>query len=289
MAVDDRHPGDATRSPSISPPPRWNCRRRRKTRAPGGRRARRSSRRRPGPCTTRSRPSATSSSPRCCSSWPPRHAPDRPGGEADLARPGALLPGARGQGTAGRSRFTRSASMAHDCEKASGVQWSTPGDPRVTPRRRLPPQDAPGRAAAAVERAARRHEPGRPAAGAARVHARAGAGHPALPRPPGRAARRHRPGPGPAAARHRPGERPPKTRLRPLLHPLSRPVAGPASRRLHGGPHGWACPTRRCARCSPCRGRKRWKSPSRSTAGRGRSSRRDAAKPRARGRRPPHD
>ena len=167
----------------------------------------------------------------------PRHPADGAGGQTDLARPGALFPDAPRQG---RPAFHALQNPLDDPQLREGL-----GRPLVHSRRfarhaagRRPPQDAPGRAAAAVERAARRHEPGGPASGTPRIHPRAGAGDSALPRSPGGASRRNRPGPGAAAARHRPRQRPPKTCLRPLLHPLSRPLARPAPRRLHRGPHG---------------------------------------------------
>ncbi len=57
-------------------------------------------------------------------------------------------------------------SMTNDCEKTFGGAMVEARRFAHHASRRFPPPDAPGRAAAAVERRVGRHEPGRPAAGA---------------------------------------------------------------------------------------------------------------------------
>ena len=64
-------------------------------------------------------------------------------------------------------------SMREDAEKDTGPVWAQEHDPRVTRVGALPPQDPPGRAAAALQRPPRRHELHRTPAGAARVRLRA--------------------------------------------------------------------------------------------------------------------
>ena len=90
----------------------------------------------------------------------------------DVARPGALQPAARRQG---RPLFTiyKFRSMRADAEAATGAVWSTERRSARDARRPLPAAHAARRAAAAVERAARRHELRRPAARAAGVRRRA--------------------------------------------------------------------------------------------------------------------
>ena len=61
-------------------------------------------------------------------------------------------------------------SMRVDAETADRRGLGEQGRPAAHPARHVPAQDQPGRAAAAHQRAAGRHEPGRPAAGAAGVH-----------------------------------------------------------------------------------------------------------------------
>src|SRR3989454_1086452 len=164
----------------------------------------------------------------------PRHASGHgargPRDPPHLARAGALLPGAGGQGLPplhhGQVPHHARRRRAEDGPRAGERERSAHHLART-----LPARAAPGRAAAAVERALRRHELRRPAARATRVRARLRARHPGL-----RRALQGAPGPH----RLRTGERRvphlarDQAQVRPGLH-LS-PLA--LARRAHPGGHG---------------------------------------------------
>src|SRR5207249_1318019 len=149
---------------------------------------------------------------------------------AHLARAGALLPGADGPGPPplhhGQVPHHARRRRAEDGPRAGERERSAHHLARA-----LSPRAAPGRAAAAVERALRRHELRRPAPGAARVRARLRARHPGL--------RRALQG-APGAHRLRAGERRvphlarDQAQVRPGLHLQPLPLA----RRPHPGGHG---------------------------------------------------
>ena len=75
-------------------------------------------------------------------------------------------------------------SMRTDAEKDGVARWANKDDDRTTARRPFHPQDAPGRAAAAVQRAAWRDEFRRAASGAPAVRQPAQPGNPLLRHPP---------------------------------------------------------------------------------------------------------
>src|SRR2546426_6188 len=164
----------------------------------------------------------------------PRHASGHgargPRDPPPLARAGALLPGAGGQGLPplhhGQVPHHARRRRAEDGPRAGERERSAHHLART-----LPARAAPGRAAAAVERALRRHELRRPAARAARVRARLRARHPGLCR-----ALQGAPGPH----RLRAGERRvphlarDQAEVRPGLH--LQPLA--LARRAHPGGHG---------------------------------------------------
>src|SRR5438552_2744045 len=159
-----------------------------------------------------------------------RHLPRGARRAAHLARAGALLPGADGQGPLpvhhGQVPYHARRRRAEDGPRAGERERSAHHLARA-----LSPRAAPGRAAAAVERALRRHELRRPAPGAARVRARLRARHPGL--------RRALQG-APGAHRLRAGERRvphlarDQAQVRPCLHLQPLPLA----RRPHPGGHG---------------------------------------------------
>src|SRR5438094_646015 len=160
----------------------------------------------------------------------PRHGSRGARDPAHLARAGALLPGADGPGPPplhhGQVPHHARRRRAEDGPRAGERERSAHHLARA-----LSPRAAPGRAAAAVERALRRHELRRPAPGAARVRARLRARHPGL--------RRALQG-APGAHRLRAGERRvphlarDQAQVRPGLHLQPLPLA----RRPHPGGHG---------------------------------------------------
>ena len=107
-------------------------------------------------------------------------------------------------------------TMVDEAEKDTGPVFATSDDPRRTRDRRVPAPPQPGRAAAAAERAARRHEPRRAAPGAAALRAAVPRADPAVHAAPPRQERHDGLGAGERLARQHLDRE--AHRVRPLLH-----------------------------------------------------------------------
>src|SRR5437667_6770470 len=164
----------------------------------------------------------------------PRHAP-RHGARgarhpAHLARTGAFLPGAGGQGPP----LLHHGQVPHHARRCRAEDGPRAGERERSAQhlaRALSARAPPGRAAPAVERALRGHELRRPAPGAAGVRARLRARHPGLRRALQAAPGAHRLRAGERRVPHLARD---QAQVRPGLHLQPLPLA----RRPHPGGHG---------------------------------------------------